>query len=78
VPIAKLAGLGDTEIAVNVLATLVTFNAAVPLTPLSDAVIVLEPAANAVTRPETFVVATAVFEEFHVDVVVTFAVEPSL
>jgi hypothetical protein len=73
-----LSVAGVTEIAANVFVAAVTLSAAEPLTPLSEAVIVLEPAANAVTRPETFVVATAVFEEFHVDVVVTFAVEPSL
>ncbi|MGD0912290.1 MAG: hypothetical protein ABR928_10355 [Terracidiphilus sp.] len=73
-----LSVAGVTEIVVTVFVAAVTLSAAVPLTLLSEAVMVLEPEATAVARPEAFVVATAVFEDFQVDVVVTFAVEPSL
>jgi hypothetical protein len=78
VPIAKLAGFGVTAIAVMVFVAAVTVSVAVPLMPLSDAVMVVEPAVAPVAKPDEFTVATAVFEEFHVAVVVTFAVELSL
>ena len=56
----------------------VTVRIAVPFTPLSEAVMVLEPAATAVARPVALMVAVAVLELLHVAVVLTFAVEPSL
>jgi hypothetical protein len=51
---------------------------AVPLTPLSDAVMVAAPAATAVARPAEFTVATPAAEVVHEAVDVTAAVEPSL
>jgi hypothetical protein len=78
VPIAKLAGFGDTAIAVMVFVAAVTLSAAVPLTPLSVAVMVLEPAVAPVAKPDELTVATAVFEVVQVAVDVTFAVAPSL
>lgn len=46
--------------------------------PLNVAVMVVDPWATAVARPEALMVATAVAELVHVAVVVTFCVEPSL
>ena len=76
VPIAKLAGLGVTEIDLSTLA--VTVNVAVPLTPLRVAVTALEPAATAVAIPDELIVATAVFADVQLAVALTFAVEASL
>ena len=55
-----------------------TVMAAVPLTPLTVAVTVVEPEASAVASPAGVMVATVVVEEVQVAVAVTFAVEPSL
>ena len=59
-------------------AVAVTATLAVPLMPLSAAVIVDEPAATPVARPEALIVATEVFEEVHVTDVVTLPVVPLL
>jgi hypothetical protein len=56
----------------------VTARAAVPLTPLTVAVIVVVPAETAVARPAALMVATPALELAHVAVLVTTAVEPSL
>jgi hypothetical protein len=56
----------------------VTVRAAVPLTPLTVAVIVVAPAATPVARPAALIVAVAVLDEDQVAVLVTVAVEPSL
>ena len=58
--------------------TAVTVRAAVPLTPLREAVIVAVPAATPVARPAAFTVAVATLELVQVAVDVTFAVELSL
>ena len=55
-------------------AAAVTVSAAVPFTPLSEAVIVVDPAATAVARPAALIVAVAVLELVHVAVEVTLAV----
>jgi hypothetical protein len=69
---------GVTAIETSVFTGAVTVNAAVPLTPLSVAVTVLEPAATAVARPVALMVAAAVLELFQVALVLTLAAEPSL
>ena len=74
-PTLILAGLGVIEIVERVG---VTVRIAVPLTPLKDAVIVAEPAATPLARPEAFTVATAVFELVQAAVAVTICVVPSL
>jgi hypothetical protein len=56
----------------------VTVSVEVPLTPLRAAVMVEDPAATPVARPEALIVATDVFEEVHVACEVTVAVEPLL
>ena len=58
--------------------TLATVSAAVELKPLSEAEIVLEPAATPVARPAALIVATVGVEDIQVAREVTFAVEPSL
>lgn len=58
--------------------TAVTVRAAVPLTPLNDAVMVADPAATAVASPAESMVVAAVLELVHVAVEVTFVVELSL
>jgi hypothetical protein len=63
---------------VPVVVAVVTVSAAVPLTPLTVAVIVVEPAATPVARPPVLIGAVAVFEELHVADEVTFAVDPLL
>jgi hypothetical protein len=73
-----LAVLGVTAIEVSVFAIAPTASVAAPLTPLSDAVIVVEPVDNPVTNPSEFTVATVAVELVQVAVVVTSAVEPSL
>ena len=55
-----------------------TVRVAAPETPLSAAVIVVEPCATAFARPALLMVATVVAELVHVAVAVTFCVEPSL
>jgi hypothetical protein len=71
-----LAVLGDTEIAVGVFATTLSF--AVPLTPPSEAVTVVEPAATPAARPVELIVATVVVATVQLAVAVAFAVEPSV
>jgi hypothetical protein len=56
----------------------VTVSAAVPLTPLIVAVMVVLPEATPVATPEGLIVAVAVLDEDQVAVVLTVAVEPSL
>jgi len=73
-----LAVAGVTAIEESVLTAAATVSAAVPLTPLSVAVIVDEPAATDVDRPAALMVAAAVLELLHMALEVTFAVEPSL
>ena len=55
-----------------------TVSAALPVTPLSVALIVAEPAATPVASPEALMVATAVLEEVHATLEVRLAVVPSL
>jgi hypothetical protein len=69
---------GVTAIEASVFATAVTVNAVVPVTPLSDAVTLVEPAATPVASPVELMVAIAVLAIAHVTVVLTFAVELSL
>ena len=73
-PMAKLAAFGVTAIEVTVDDAAVTVRAAVPLTPLSEAVIVVDPASTPVARPPLLMVAAAVFEDFQVTVEVITAV----
>jgi hypothetical protein len=68
--------LGEIAIAVSDFGS--TVSVALPVTPLSVAVMVLEPAATAVALPVVFTVATAGEEEVHVTVEFTFAVDLSL
>jgi hypothetical protein len=75
-PVATLGVGGVTAMDDTVFA--VTVSAAVPLMPLTVAVIVVEPAATPVARPAALTVAVAVLEELHVAVAVTFPLEPSL
>jgi hypothetical protein len=75
---AKLAPLGVTAIAVTVVAAVVTVNAAGPLMPLSEAVIVVDPAATPVASPPLLIVALAVLEDVQVTVEVITAVVPLL
>ena len=69
------AALGDTETAVSVLAA--TLSVAVPLTPLSAAVTVVEPAATPVAWPVKFTVATAGVATVQVAVELTSPADPS-
>jgi hypothetical protein len=55
-----------------------TVSVAVPLTPLRDAVIVVDPDATPVATPAALTVATVVAELLQAAVEVTLAVEPSL
>jgi hypothetical protein len=75
---ANRAAFGVTAIEVTLADAEVTARAAVPLTPLSAAVMVVDPAATAVARPDALMVAVVVLELVHVAVEVTFAVEPLL
>ena len=68
--------LGEIAIAVSDFGS--TVSVALPVTPLSVAVMVLEPAATAVALPVVFTVATAGEEEVQVTVELTFAVDLSL
>lgn len=77
-PTAKLAGLGVTAIELSVFVAAVTVRVADPLTPLSEAVIVDDPAATPVASPPVLMVAAAVFDEVQVTVVVTLPVVPLL
>jgi hypothetical protein len=73
-----LAVAGVIAMEESVLIAAVTAMAAVPFTPLIDAVTVLEPAATPDAIPAALIVAAAVLELVHVAVDVTFAVEPSV
>jgi hypothetical protein len=73
-----LAVAGVTAMDESVFVAAVTVSAAVPITPLNDAVTVLDPAATADAIPEALIVAVAVLELVHAAVVLTFAVEPSV
>ena len=64
----------DESVAVGV----ETVRIAVPLTPLSVAVMLVDPAATAVARPAALMVATLVFALIQVAVEVTLAVVPLL
>ena len=77
-PATMLGLAGVTAMDERVLAAAVTVSVAVPLTPFSAAVMVDEPAATPVANPLELIVAAAVFDEVHVAVVVTLAVELSL
>lgn len=69
---------GVTAMEETVSAVAVTVRAADPLTPLSDAVIVEEPAATPVAKPAEVMVAVAVPEDVQVTAEVIVFVEPSL
>ena len=75
-PSAKLGDAGVTAMLETVAA--VTVSEAVPLTPLSVAVMVEEPAAWPVASPAALMLASEGLDELHVTVEVTFFVEPSL
>ncbi|HUA91776.1 MAG TPA: hypothetical protein VL991_04370 [Terracidiphilus sp.] len=77
-PTVRVALGGVTAIAVTVGAAGVTVKAAVDVTPLAEAVMVAEPAAAAVARPEALMVATAVLEELQVTPEVSGPVVPLL
>jgi hypothetical protein len=69
---------GVTAIDARVLGGAGTVRVAVPLMPLTVAVMVIEPVATAVARPDELIVATAALEDAQAAVAVTSAVEPSL
>ncbi len=73
-----LAVAGETAIAVTVFTVVETFRLALPLTPLSAAVTVVEPAATAFTSPVEVMVATVWLAAVHVTDELTFTVDPSL
>jgi hypothetical protein len=73
-----LAVAGATAIEASVLVATVTVSVAAPLIPLSEAVIVDEPAATAVAIPAVVMVAIGGEELVQVTDAVTLAVEPSL
>jgi hypothetical protein len=75
-PTARLGVVGDNEMAVTALD--VTVSVAVPLTPLIEAVTVVEPVATAVASPDEPIVATEGLTAVQFAVAVTSAVEPSL
>jgi hypothetical protein len=77
-PVAKLAAFGVTAIEVTTDDAVATVSAAVPFTPLSDAVIVVDPTATPLARPPLLIVAVAVPEDVQVTVEVTTAVVPLL
>ncbi len=72
-----VAGVTAMEVMVFVVAA-VTVSVALPLTPIREAVIVLDPAATAVASPAALIVAAALLLDVQVAVEVTFAVELSL
>jgi hypothetical protein len=74
----KLTVPGETAIDAIVFVIAVTFSVAFPLTPLNEAITLVEPAATPVAKPLEFIVATMVFAAPQLAVEVTFAVEPSL
>jgi len=69
---------GVTAIDESVAVAVETVRVAVPLTPLTVAVMVVDPAATPVARPAALMVAAFVFALTHVAVEVTFFVDPSL
>lgn len=75
-----LGALGETaiEISVGEVTAVDTVSVAVPLTPFSAAVTVVDPAATAVASPPALIVAIDVVELLQVTVEVTFSVDPSL
>lgn len=75
-PAATLAVAGETAIAVSVFA--VTASVAVPLTPPTEAVIVVEPMATPVAKPAALMVAAETVELDQAAVEVTLPVDPSL
>lgn len=77
-PAAKLIVDGLTAIDETVADAEPTARDAFPLTPLSVALIVAEPAATPVASPAELTAATAVLEEFQVTEAVMFFVVPSL
>jgi hypothetical protein len=77
-PTVIAGALGVTAIAVSVFAGAMTVTAAVPLTPPTAAVTLLDPAATAVASPVELMVATAVVELLQLAADVMFAVDPSL
>jgi hypothetical protein len=70
--------VGETAMDATVFATAVTLSIEIPLTPLSEAVIVVDPEATAVTVPLEFTVAIAGVAAAQFAVELTFAVELSL
>jgi hypothetical protein len=79
VPPAEMLGLaGETAMDVTVLVTAATLSVAVPLIPLSEAVIVAEPEATALAIPLESIVATAVVADVQVALELMSAVELSL
>ena len=77
-PAAKLGFAGVTAIEESVLVDAVTVSVVVPVTPLREAEMAVDPAATAVARPAALMVATVVAELDHVAVSVTFCIDPSL
>ncbi|HZP04489.1 MAG TPA: hypothetical protein VFB43_06280 [Terracidiphilus sp.] len=71
-----LSGVTAMDLTVGVLA--VTVSAVVAVSPFAEAVIVVMPAATAVTNPDALTVATAVLEEFQITPEVRAPVVPSL
>ena len=59
---------------VTVLGAAATVSISVPLTPLNEAVTLVEPAPTPVARPAEFTVAKAAFADIQLTVAVTFAV----
>lgn len=78
VPTVTETVAGERESAVMVTDAAFTVRSVDPLTPLSEAATVAEPAATPVAMPLVLTVAIAVFDELHATDAVTFAVEPSL
>ena len=76
-PAVMLGVVGVTARPVTVPVEAETVSVVVPLTPLSVAVMVAEPAAAPVARPLELMVASEVFEELQVTCDVIFAVDPS-
>jgi hypothetical protein len=76
-PTAMLTFPGVTAIDLIVFAA-VTVNGVVPVTPLREAVTLVEPAATPVARPVELIVAVAALAVAQVTVELMFAVEPSL
>jgi hypothetical protein len=73
-----LAVPGVTAIEESVLVAAFTVSAAVPFTPVSEAVTLAEPAATPLTMPPEVMVATDALDTVQLTVDVTFAVVPLL